>query len=130
MHNILFLQHSTLGSLIRIFSVRSQVKSITLLDDPDWSTPFYILLLKILSLKVTIADFSIADLNTPNGEAVLPKSLKETTLLAEQGGRREGYLLNNAGALLTYVLRTLLRRHFCNLYVVICSNALPDNGTL
>ena len=90
MHKILFLQHSTLGSLIRIFSVRSQVKSITLLDDPDWSTPFYILLLKILSLKVTIADFSIADLNTPNGEAVLPNSLKETTLLAEQGGAPRG----------------------------------------
>ncbi len=130
MHNILFLQHLTLGSLIRVFAVRSQFKSIILLDNPDWSRPFYILLLKILSLKVRNAEFSIADLNTPDGEAVLLKSLKETTPVAEQEGRREGYLLNHAGSLLQYVIEKLFRRHFCNLYVVNCSNALPDNGTI
>ena len=48
----------------------------------------------------------------------------------EQAARREGYLLNHAGALLQYVLRKLFRRHFCNLYVVNCSKPLPDNGTL
>ena len=36
---------------------------------------------------MTIADFSIADLHTPDGEAVLLKSLKETTPLAEQAAR-------------------------------------------
>ena len=79
----LFLQHLTLGSLIRI-SRSGRTNSITLLNDPDWSI-FYILLLKILSLKVMIADFSIADLHTPDGEAVLLKSLKE--ILAEQAAR-------------------------------------------